>query len=92
MIIPMEFSWHMCRVNPRGSELTGLVPFKGHAHLHRGVVGNTDVVEELVVAVLDSLPEGDEKSWWRRVLRLIFFYCLPILPLAYFLIWWLGYI
>ena len=56
------------------------------------MVGNTEVVEELVVAVLDSLPEGDEKIWWRRVLRFLFFYCLPILPFAYFFIWWFVYI
>ena len=54
------------------------------------MVGNSEAVEELIVAVIDSLPEGDKRSWWRRSLRFIFMYVLPLVPLVYLLILWLG--
>jgi len=52
--------------------------------------GESEIIEELVVAVIDSLPEGEESSWWRRLLRFSFLYILPIIPLVYFLILLLG--
>jgi len=54
------------------------------------MVGHSEAVEELVAAVIDSIPEGDKSSWWRRSLRFLFMYILPMVPLIYLLILWLG--
>ena len=54
------------------------------------VAGNSEVIEDLVASVIDSLPEGDKTSWWRRSLRFLFMYVLPFVPLVYLLILWLA--
>lgn len=50
-----------------------------------------DIIEELVVAVADSIPEGDEDSLWRAFRRAIAI-CLPLLPIGYLIMWKLGYL
>ena len=50
-----------------------------------------DIIEELVVAVADRIPEGDEGSLW-RAFRRVFAICLPMVPIAYIVFWKLGYL
>ena len=50
-----------------------------------------DIIEELVVAVADSIPEGDENSLWRAFRRAIAI-CFPLLPIGYLIMWKLGYL
>jgi len=50
-----------------------------------------DIIEELVVAVADSIPEGHEDGLW-RAFRRAFAVCLPLLPIGYLVMWKLGYL
>jgi len=51
----------------------------------------TDLIEELVVAVADNIPEGHEDGVW-RAFRRAFAVCLPLLPIGYLAMWKLGYL
>ena len=51
----------------------------------------TDLIEELVVAVADNIPEGHEYGVWSSFRRAIAV-CLPLLPIGYFVMWKLGYL
>ena len=50
-----------------------------------------EMIEELVVVVADSIPEGDEDGLW-RAFRRAFAICLPLLPIGYLIMWKLGYL
>tara|TARA_B100000287_G_scaffold424435_1_gene469068 strand:- start:572 stop:763 length:192 start_codon:yes stop_codon:yes gene_type:complete len=50
-----------------------------------------DIIEEVVVAVADSIPQGDENSLW-RVFRRSLAICIPLVPIIYFVVWKLGYL
>jgi hypothetical protein len=50
-----------------------------------------DIIEELVVAVADGIPEGHEDGLW-RAFRRSFAICLPLLPIGYLVMWKLGYL
>jgi len=48
------------------------------------------IIEELVVAAADSLPEGKEDGLWRGFRR-AFAGCLLLAPVSYLVLWKLGY-
>ena len=50
-----------------------------------------EMIEELVVVVADTIPEGDEDGLW-RAFRRAFAICLPLLPIGYLFMWKLGYL
>ena len=49
------------------------------------------IIEELVVAAADSIPEGKEDGLW-RAFRRAFAVCLPLVPIIYLSMWKLGYL
>jgi hypothetical protein len=51
----------------------------------------SSIIEELVVAAADSIPEGKEDGVW-RALRKAFAVCLPLAPIIYLALWRLGYL
>ncbi|MGB1680394.1 MAG: hypothetical protein ACPHIE_03835 [Candidatus Thalassarchaeaceae archaeon] len=51
----------------------------------------SSIIEELVVAAADSIPEGKEDGVW-RALRKAFAVCLPLAPIIYLALWKLGYL
>ena len=51
----------------------------------------SSIIEELVVAAADSIPEGKEDGVW-RALRKAFAVCLPLAPIIYLTLWKLGYL
>ena len=51
----------------------------------------SSIIEELVVAAADSIPEGKEDRVW-RALRKAFAVCLPLAPIIYLALWKLGYL
>ncbi|MGB0791659.1 MAG: hypothetical protein ACPGQG_03965 [Candidatus Thalassarchaeaceae archaeon] len=51
----------------------------------------SSIIEELVVAAADSIPEGKEGGVW-RALRKAFAVCLPLAPIIYLALWKLGYL
>lgn len=55
------------------------------------MVGNSEIIEELLVAVAEGIPEGKEDGSWRALRRIVVF-CLPMLPIAYLIVWKLGYL
>ena len=56
-----------------------------------GISPGAEIIEEVVVAVADSIPEGDENSLW-RAFRRSFAICIPLVPIMYFAMWKLGYL
>jgi hypothetical protein len=50
-----------------------------------------EIIEELIVAVADSIPEGEEDGLW-RAFRKAFAICLPLIPIGYLILWKLGYL
>ena len=50
-----------------------------------------DIIEELVVAAADSIPEGKENGVW-RAFRRAFAVCLPLAPIIYLVLWKSGYL
>ena len=44
------------------------------------------IIEELVVAAADSIPEGKEDGLW-RAFRRAFAVCLPLAPVIYLVLW-----
>ena len=50
-----------------------------------------EMIEELIVAVADSIPEGKEDGLW-RAFRKAFAISLPLLPIGYLILWKLGYL
>ena len=50
-----------------------------------------NIIEELVIAAADSIPEGKEAGLW-RAFRRAFVVCLPLAPIIYLSMWKLGYL
>ena len=50
-----------------------------------------NIIEELVIAAADSIPEGKEEGRW-RAFRRAFAVCLPLAPIIYLSMWKLGYL
>ena len=56
-----------------------------------GLSPGAEIIEEVVVAVADSIPQGDENSLW-RIFRRSFAICIPLVPIIYFVVCKLGYL
>ena len=55
------------------------------------MVGYDEIIVEAAAAVADSVPHGKEGGLW-RVFRSNISYILTILPLAYLVLWKMGYL
>ncbi len=53
--------------------------------------GGAELIEELGAAVADNIPEGKEGGLW-RTFRSCLSYLLPIVPIAYLVLWHAGYL